>query len=177
MLILQLKDGNETVFKQVYDLTHTKVFRYFLKRNATHDTARDLTQQTFIRLWQYRQSLKEDRTLDTQLFTVANSVLIDHLRRHTHRQQVQHSFSDLQPASTQQALLAYEQQDYLHAAIAHLPPVRQKVIQLRLIHGFTNKEIALHLSIGVKTVEDHITKALRQVKSMQLLILLLIYIK
>lgn len=51
-------------------------------------------------------------------------------------------------------MLAYEQQDYLQAAIAHLPPVRQKVIQLKLIHGFTNKEIALHLSIGVKTVED-----------------------
>ncbi|WPV70402.1 hypothetical protein [Chitinophaga sp. LS1] len=56
MLILQLKDGNETVFKQVYDLTHKKVYRYFLKRNATHDTASDLTQQTFIRLWQYRQT-------------------------------------------------------------------------------------------------------------------------
>lgn len=177
MLILQLKDGNETVFKQVYDLTHKKVYRYFLKRNATHDTARELTQQTYIRLWQYRHTLKEDRTLDTQLFTVCNSVLIDHLRRHAHRTQVQQSFGEQQPAGTQQALLAYEQQDYLQAAISHLPPVRQKVIQLRLIHGFTNKEIATHLSIGVKTVEDHITKALRQVKSMHLLLLLLACIK
>lgn len=167
--IAQLKEGNEKVFKQVYDLLHRKVFRFFLKRNTTHDVAKELTQSTFVKLWQCRHTLKEELALESQLFIVANSTLVDHIRRATHLHNIQVSL--LEQAATitpTQPAEAFEQENYLNAAIAHLPPVRKKVIVLRVIHGFSNKEIARHLSIGVKTVEDHITKALRHVKSIQL---------
>jgi RNA polymerase sigma factor (sigma-70 family) len=165
--ISKLKEGNEKVFKQVYDLLHSKVFRFFLKRNVTHDVAQELTQGTFVKLWQSRHTLKDELSVESQLFVVANSTLIDHIRRATHQHHIQASLMD-QPALTTQSAQAFEQENYLNAAIANLPPVRKKVIVLRVIHGFTNKEIARHLSIGVKTVEDHITKALRHVKSIQL---------
>jgi RNA polymerase sigma-70 factor (ECF subfamily) len=166
-VISQLNDGNEKVFKEIYDLLHRKVFRFFLKRNDSHDTAKELTQKTFIKLWQYKHTLKEEFSLETQMFTIANSILVDHFRRETHQHNMQATLIvQMKDRDTiMHPMQEFEQVNYLNAAIANLPPVRKKVIELRLVHGFTNKEIAHHLSIQVKTVEDHITKALRHVRS------------
>jgi RNA polymerase sigma factor (sigma-70 family) len=166
-VISQLNNGNEKVFKQVYDLLHRKVFRFFLKRNESHDTAKELTQKTFVKLWQSRHTLKEEFSIETQLFTIANSILVDHFRSVAHQNNIQTTIAENIPES-ENPVKTFEQVNYLNAAIATLPPVRKKVIELRLVHGFTNKEIAHHLSIQVKTVEDHITKALRHVRSIQL---------
>jgi RNA polymerase sigma-70 factor (ECF subfamily) len=169
-VISQLNDGNEKAFKQIYDLLHRKVFRFFLKRNDSHDTAKELTQKTFVKLWQYRHTLKEEFTIETQLFTIANSVLVDHYRRETHQNNMQANIAAQMRDNHTIAhpMQEFEQVNYLNAAIANLPPVRKKVIELRLAHGFTNKEIAHHLSIHVKTVEDHITKAIRHIRSIHL---------
>lgn len=166
-VISQLNNGNEKVFKQVYDLLHRKVFRFFLKRNDSHDTAKELTQKTFVKVWQSRHTLKEEFSVETQLFTIANSVLVDHFRGLAHQQHILPAIPENIPES-ENPVSSFEQTNYINAAIATLPPVRKKVIELRLVHGFTNKEIAHHLSIHVKTVEDHITKALRHVRSVQL---------
>jgi len=165
-VISQLNNGNEKVFKQVYDLLHRKVFRFFLKRNDSHDTAKELTQKTFVKLWQSKHTLKEEFTVETQLFTIANSVMVDHFRNLAN--QTIHTVIPENIPESANPVSNFEQTNYINAAIATLPPVRKKVIELRLVHGFTNKEIAHHLSIHVKTVEDHITKALRHVRSVQL---------
>ncbi len=43
--------------------------------------AKELTQQCFIRLWQYRHTLSADHPLEKQVFTIARSQLIKGCRR------------------------------------------------------------------------------------------------
>ena len=45
-------------------------------------------------------------------------------------------------------------------AIRHLPMKCQRVYILRKVYGFSQKEIAERMGIGVKTVEAHLTKAI-----------------
>ncbi|HWB92398.1 MAG TPA: hypothetical protein VG605_11115, partial [Puia sp.] len=52
-----IKEGDHCAFMEVYEQLHVKIFRFFLKRNLLQDTAKDLTQQCFIRLWQFRHTL------------------------------------------------------------------------------------------------------------------------
>lgn len=167
-----IKDGNEKAFKELYDLFHIKLFHYFLKRKQVHETARELTQCTFIKIWQYRLSLTEACSIDTQVFTIANSVLIDHIRIQTRQNNLQASLTievnERQRMETTPQLHTFEKNNYIHTYISQLPPVRKKVIELKLVYGYSNKEIAHQLSIAVKTVEDHITKALRTIRSLHL---------
>lgn len=169
-----IKDGNEKAFKQLYDLFHIKLFHYFLKRKQPHDIATELTQCTFIKIWQYRGSLTDTCTIDTQVFTTANSVLIDHIRMQARQNNLQATLSihinELQRQETAPQLQTFEKANYIHTYIAQLPPVRKKVIELKLVYGYSNKEIAHQLSIAVKTVEDHITKALRTIRTLHLLL-------
>lgn len=172
--VTEIRNGNYAAFDEAYQLMHIKVFRFFLKRVQLHNTAEDLTQQCFIRLWQYRSTLSEAHTLDKQLFVMAHSLLINHFRKLATEKEYKTHISlqyPLEPYTDPDERFA--RKDQLEAALVHLPPVRQRVLILRLVHGYSNKEIADQLSVSVKTVEDHILKAIRAMKKVITLVWLL----
>lgn len=171
-LVAAIKNEDQGAYVAVYNQFHKKVFHYFLKRTAEQDTAKDLTQQTFIKLWQYRLSLSEERSVDVQCFTIANSVLVDHLRRRAVERKYLGQEQGEEQAPVCYATTDFESTDYLYAAAEKLPPVRRNIFMLKLLKGYTNKEIAEQLSISVKTVEDHYSKAIRHIRSVSLLMLL-----
>ncbi|QEC44718.1 RNA polymerase sigma factor [Pseudobacter ginsenosidimutans] len=154
-------------FRSVYDQFHARIFRYFLKRAAVHETATELTQQLFIRLWQHRNTLSEQHPLEVQLFTMANSVWIDHLRKLATNKKYFSSVEEFDlPDTTVSTSLQIEASNYFRLAMDKLPPIRKKVFVLKMMHGFSNQEIAGKLSVSVKTVEDHLWKAMRFIRAM-----------
>ena len=77
----------EPAFAQIYDRYQRKVFRFFLKRILNHETARELTQEVFVKLWKNGEGQivpSDGISIETRLFTIAGSILIDHLRRRAH---------------------------------------------------------------------------------------------
>ena len=167
--VAAIKNSSETAFVNVYHQFHAKVFRFFLKRLKQHDTATELTQQTYIKLWQSRHTLSEYYSLETQLTTIAGSILVDHIRWQARENKLRTTLTNT--FSLQSHLTEgfpgkdFENSEHLQAAIERLPPVRKKIMRLRIINGLSNKEIAGLLKISDKTVEDHITKAVKQVRS------------
>ncbi len=176
--ITAIKEGIEAAFEKVYHAFHVKTFRFFLKRVHIHEMAKELTQQTFIKLWRSRHTLSESFTLDTQIFTIAGTILIDHLRKQSTRNRLHIVLKEEQGKEKNQqapsSANAMEAADYLSVVVAELPAVRKKVILLKTKHGFSNKEIASELSISVKTVESHVTKAIRQIRSLSGFLLILL---
>lgn len=178
--LTEIKKGDQVAFQAVYDQYHAKLFHYFLKRIphkcGTKEVAKDLTQQAFIKLWQSRHTLSEAHTLDTQLFTIANSIFIDHLRRQAVERKYQHHLED--NLDEQSSLIYhshsdYESADYLNAVSEDLPPIRKNVFMLKIAKGYSNKEVAEQLSVSIKTVEDHYSKALKHVRSLVMIVLIL----
>ncbi len=132
----------------------------------------ELVQIVFIKLWSFRHTLTEDYSFDTQFFNIARTCLVDHLRQ----QSAQRARSASLPVLTDVQLTSqpdnsFEAADYFYNATQSLPPVRKKIFILHRLQGFTYKEIAHQLSISVNTVEDHMAKAIRQIKTITSLIL------
>ncbi len=166
--VIAIKKGSQAVFALIYQRFHDKVFRFFLRRVREPEIAKELTQQAYIKLWQSRKTLSEHHTAEVQLMTISGSILVDHLRRQASEYRLRtalaekHTADQTPPEAASQNL---EHDDYLNAVIEQLPPVRKKIMRLRMFDGLSNKEIASRLDISAKTVEDHITKALRHVRS------------
>jgi len=150
------------VFNQYY----SKVYFFLLKKTRSSESAGELAQLTFIKLWQFRDTLTPDLDFDLQLFNIACSTLIDFLRRENTRRK-KHLLLAENALQEQEAHSAggFEEEDYLHTLTRTLPPVRKKVFILSRIKGHSYKEIAEQLSISSKTVEDHMVKALRHLRS------------
>src|ERR1700744_1487920 len=124
-----IKEGDHEAFVEVYHILHAKLFRFFLKKIALHDIAKDLTQQCFIRLWQYRSSLSHDHPLEKQIFIIARSLLINHIKKEATQRKLKvvhtQSFTTEAIPATDRV---FERANEVNAAIETLPPVRKRVI-------------------------------------------------
>lgn len=163
--ILALKEGNTLVFEQVYHAYHEKLYFYFLKHTRSGLWAEELLQTTFVKLWHHRRRLSVEHTLSEQIFRIAKTSLIDMVRRQRHHQEFLKTYTMERP---QQGLTADPaNRDAIHQLyreMDNLPPVRKKVFMLSRIDGLSHKEISQILAISPKTVEVHITKALKQLR-------------
>jgi RNA polymerase sigma-70 factor (ECF subfamily) len=158
-----LREGMEAAFEDVFNRFHQKLYFFFLKHLGERHLAEELVQVTFVKLWQHRQRLSYEHTLSEQLFRIAKTSMIDVFRKAKYEQRALAEIKLEQEASPASAEMApvIDLTDQLQKGIHAMPPVQQKVFLLSRYEGLSNKEIAHHLSISPKTVERHITKALR----------------
>ncbi len=168
-VIEAIKRGDQRIFSEVFDTFHGKIFGFFMLRvNSDRDLAMELTQLTYIKLWQSRHTLSLLHPLEKQLFIIAKYALVDHLRREARTSKLmQKAFGSSGPGqqTTEPHYSLFEGQDYVMTRLRRLPPTRRKILQLKVLQGYSNKEIATLLSISVKTVEDHITKGLSELRT------------
>lgn len=163
--ITNLRKGMEPAFEDAFNHFHQKLYFFFLKHTGDRHGAEELVQITFVKLWQHRENLSPDHTLSEQLFRIAKTTMIDAFRKGRKEQIALQALRDLEPLQTTGTKAdALDLADQLQKGIHAMPPVQQKVFLLSRYEGLSNKEIAHHLSISTKTVERHITKALRALR-------------
>lgn len=125
-------------------------------------------QLSFIKLWESRHTLKDEFTISTQLFRIATTVLIDQLRKAQTQPKLavvtNESDEYAGDASAEDRVAFKETQARIAAAMHALPPVRRQVFEMSRMQGMSYQEIATNLSVSVKTVETHMSKALKQLR-------------
>lgn len=57
--------------------------------------------------------------------------------------------------------------------VSNMPPQRQKIYRLSREQGLTNEEIANQMGVKKKTVENHLNLALRDIRNILKLLILL----
>ncbi len=155
-----LINGSEIVFNEVFEMYWYKVYTYLVKKTKSTESAKDLTQLVFIKLWKYRHHISEDIPLNKQIFRKTKQILIDWLRQESRRR----SRFTANTALTQNIIadLAIENIDRntdLLNAIVTLPPKRKEIFELKHIHGYSYQEIAQLMGISPKTVDNQLSKA------------------
>jgi RNA polymerase sigma factor (sigma-70 family) len=174
-MIAAIKQGDAFAYEQAYAQYKQKVYAYFKKKTGSEEDAKDLLQITFLKLWQYRSSLSESYLLDQHLFHIARTVFIDHLRRQNKLTKVKNSSSFLLTESDHYTYTSaeFDIKSRLQNALASMPELRKKVFELNRLQGYSYREVAELLSISVKAVDNNLTKALRQLRKMMILLALL----
>lgn len=152
----------EAYFKEIFFAHYDKIFSGFFKRTGSESIAQDLTQITFIKIWEYRSSFNFELPVELQVNRKAKLVFIDWLRKEAYQRKLMHELK--QHTLPVEKHDKFELTDRLQSALSELPPVRKKVFTMAYIDGFSHKDIADTLHISVKTVDNHISKALSQLR-------------
>lgn len=166
--IQQLRSGNQVAFKKLFDQSHVMVFHRVYKIVRSEQVAEDIVQDTFLKFWDRRTDLKEDGNPQALLSTIATRMAIDQYRKD--KRQQTHTLEDdhwqqIPDSNKSEQDETQDLKSRMMQAIDALPPKRQIIFRLSKEENLTYKEIAEHLDISVKTVENQMSSALKQLRS------------
>ncbi|MBE9583171.1 RNA polymerase sigma-70 factor [Mucilaginibacter sp. JRF] len=159
-----LKQDCLTTYKMVYYQYHQKVYAFVAHKTSSAYLAEEVTQLTFIKLWEKRHQLSTEYDIDVQLFRIARNAMIDELRKDAVRNNLINQLERDMNQPYTDTLVDKETLKNVNDAIELLPPTRKMVFKLSRFNNLTNAEIAEMLSISTKTVENHITLAIKQLR-------------
>lgn len=160
--IQNIRQGNHKSFEIVFKLWHKKIYGYFLKKTESDDLAEELTQMAFIKLWRFKHTLSEDFQLDVQIFKIAKTTLLDHFKKQANDERNLKLYQTEIAARIEEQPLQFDTNKQLEMVLNCLPPTRKQVFVLNRLQGYSYKEIAEQLSISPRTVEKHISLAIKQ---------------
>jgi len=158
------------VFTEIFERHRDAVHAYFVGRVADPELARDLLQETFLRVW---RRLPEVGSLagDQQrawIFTVARNLAIDSYRAGASRRAAEAALR--QAAATREATVAGpdveaeygERLAQLDAAIGELPEEQRVILSMATAGGLTSREIGEALGEPAGTVRYRLSQARKQ---------------
>jgi len=159
--------GLEAIFRAFAAPLAAFAYRYVRSR----DTAAELVQDVFYRIWRSREAWHIEGSLQAYLYRATRNRVLDYLkherieRRWAERSAAQRT--DLEAPSLPSADAAVETADLvarLEQVLDELPERRRQVFLLRWKEGKSYDEIARLLGVTTKTVENQMTQALRTLR-------------
>ena len=144
-------------------LKHSKnLLNFFWRQGVSYSEGEDMVQETFLRLWKYRDRYSPEAKLTTFLFILARQVRIDALRRKVRREVRDRNWSG-ERGSVQEPAAACAAED-VRWAMSKLPEPMREVVELGMMQDMPYAEVSAILSIPVGTVKSRMSNALRKLK-------------
>jgi RNA polymerase sigma-70 factor, ECF subfamily len=164
-IIGRIRSSDKAEFESLFRSSYVSLVRYAKVLIKDHDTAEEIVQDLFVRLWQDRLKLKIESSLNGYLFrSVHNRCLhhIEHLKvveRHSEEMLKRQPERQESPAD----ILQYaELQGRVAAILEKLPQRCGQIFYMNRFEGLKYNEIAEKLAVSVKTVEADMGRALKE---------------
>lgn len=127
------------------------VYRFLLKSVRDIQTAQDLVQDSFEKLWIAHKDLDSSKA-KSYLFSCAHNAMIDYLRRNQHTDDLDKSTNTPQSSFKQYNDI----QEILEVALSNMKPEQRSVILLRDLQGYSYQEIADITGLNIAQVKVYI---------------------
>ncbi len=155
----------EDIYTQMYDAVRLYILRRIgLDRG---EDAEDLAQDTFVQLLAGTAELDRER-LPRLVYTVARNKVIDYLRHHAYIRAARDYFSQRGEAlstSTEEQVALSELEHAEQRCLQAMPEHAAQAFILYVHHAFSVKDISERCSISPRTVENHIFRARRELRT------------
>lgn len=165
-LLAAVAGGDEKAFGHLLQHYHIKIYQMVLRLTGDNWLSEEVVQDTFLRIWINRSSLKDVTHFDGWLKRVAENITFDAIRRSRRKKNdvtswVAEFYDSTSLASSPENRLM----DIIHQAASRLPARQKEVFTLIKMEGYKREEAALLLKISPETVKSHLEQAMRNVRS------------
>lgn len=171
--ILQLSIDDKNSFREIFNEYYQPLWHLSQYYIEDKDEAKEVVQEAFLKLWEIRKGLHPDSNIRNFLFTLVKNNCLNILKRRQillkHHENIRwremHYQYESLSRQTDNYLEFDELKDKIDIAIRNLPEHCRVVFEMSRFEDLKNREIAEVLGITQKTVEAHLTKALKILRS------------
>lgn len=150
-------------FSQAYDQYADAIFRHCFFRVRDRQRARDLTQETFLKTWDYLASGHAVDNLRPFLYTVASNLIIDGSRKRTESSLEALQDEGFEPGAPDPQHDPIEAKE-LRALLDTINPKYREVIMMRYLDDLSVKDIAASLEISENLASVRLHNGIKELR-------------
>lgn len=163
-LLRAIRNGDHSAFKKFFEKHHSYLYHFLLKKGISEQQAEDLVQQAFVMIWEKRAQIDETKSLKAFLFRIAYTRMLNVFRDSKKFDENADLTTEEETSTPEKSMETQELGKAIEDSIASMPEKRQAVFRLCFIQEFTYKDAAEFLDVSVKTIENHMGLALKELR-------------
>jgi RNA polymerase sigma-19 factor, ECF subfamily len=164
-----LRNSDSRSYSDLFDATYDGLMRYAVYIVREQNSASDIIQDVFMKLWQIRAEIDPDRSLRALLYQMVRNYALNH-----ERQKKRHATEELETdhpsvgfeMMTDERLDAESLGQKISEWIDNMPERRREAFMLSRYEGLSHDEIAALMNLAPKTVNNHIVLALQHIRKL-----------
>lgn len=170
LILERLKMQDKKAFQQVFETFYPRLVAYSYKFTYNQSVSEDLVQESFIYIWENSSNLKIKKSLQAYLFTMVRNRSLNYLKKINLTDS--HHLIDISNFLTEdfQEKMFFEKdmgalKQKAEEILQCLPEKMQEIFKLKIMHGFSYKEIADEMGVSVNTVKTQLKRARFKIES------------
>ncbi|TDB68283.1 RNA polymerase sigma-70 factor [Arundinibacter roseus] len=163
-LVSAIRQGEESAFEQVFRTYYERLCQYATSLLKDGDEAEEMVQTVFLTIWEKRADLEITLSLKAYLYRAVHNHCLNRIKHYGVREAHRDYSLYVQPHgqdSVAEAIYGQELEERIERAVRKLPEQCQLVFRMSRFEEMKYQEIADHLGLSIKTIENQIGKALR----------------
>ena len=142
------------------------IIHYINRKINDYESARDMAQDVFLRLMEYKQILRKE-TVRSMVFFIAHNLVVDYLRRYYRKQEMSAYFYEYGvniTDDTESGVIANDLSAQENLKLLQLSPQRRTVYIMSRFQEKTTPEISEELCLSRRTVENHLLAGRKEIR-------------
>ncbi|MBN8860051.1 MAG: RNA polymerase sigma-70 factor [Sphingobacteriales bacterium] len=165
-LLDEVANGNERAYTLLFQTYRPKIYSFIFRISGSAQSAEDVTQDVFAKIWQTRADLVRIKNFNAYIFRIAHNHFLNALKKMAKETLVLQKI-EKQSATVEEASEVLEKKELrrlFHLVVDELPQKQKMVFLLSKEKGMKQEEISERLNISVVTVKSHMTQAFRSIR-------------
>ena len=166
-IIKRLSEGDQRAYRVVFEHYYPRVWEFIRRIVKSESLAEDIAQDIFVKIWERREMFGvEVHSFSNYLYVMSRNAAINALR-HSDRiaPLAEDAIFSTDNHSVEEDYYAREKELIIRLTVCRMPEQRRKIFEMSRYMGMDNQTIAHTLNISKKTVENHLTLALKTLRS------------
>jgi RNA polymerase sigma-70 factor (ECF subfamily) len=168
-LLVKLSEGDEYAFEQLYLIYSPKIYSKILQLVKMVEVAEEILQDVFVKIWEKRETLDNQKSFKSFLYTIAKNLVVDLFRRAAIDRRMLEKFvidnTEVYYPFESSEDFEVQSKAIIQTALDILPPQRKKIYTLVKLEGKSYAAVAELLGISTSTINDHVVKATKSLKA------------
>ena len=165
--VAALKEGDQLAFKNLFEEYARRIFVFANGYLKSNQEAEEVVQEVFIKVWNVRNSINTNLSFKSYLFKITYNHVREIFLKKGRENSYKHELIDFSidyDNRTEERIDYHSLLELVEKLIDQLPPRQKEIIILKRKKGLPVKEIASILEISPRTVEKHLSEALKSLK-------------
>jgi len=162
-----VRNDSMEAFEELYNRYWKSLYSFAYKRVRSKEISEEIVQEFLANLWAGRKTLVIKTSFEGYIYTAVRNLVFNYIAKETRRKAYSHFvqlFKVDTDNSTEETINTRDLQQNIEKGLNNLPEKCRSVFELSRRENKSNKEIALELGISEKTVESHLTKAIKRLR-------------